>query len=639
MNATRLMFGCEAVARGAWEAGAHLIASYPGSPVTGIMDAGKSYREMICRWAVNEKVALEICAGVAFSGGRALAVMKHVGLNVAADPLFNLAYTGVRGALVVAVGDDPGATCSQNEQDSRLIAQAAGIPVLEPSDGMEVLCFTKLAFEISFRFDIPVLVRLTSPLCYGSQQITTANRCEHPVVGGFAAPAEKYLLLPANVLARHRALINALRDFAGGAPSAFFYQELWPDVDRDSFEWGIVCVGAAWPAVREQFDGIVPLLQVGCSFPLNESRIRAFASRCERLVVAEEGAPLLAQQIRSLGYRVADLGAHTQVGEFRLEHLRAAGIAAVNERLDALARRRNPIRIAAIGAAKLPAREPGFCAGCSHVGIFDVLRRRAGYVVGDIGCYTLGGAKPFEALHANLCMGASVGVLQGYLLAQPERASEVTAVIGDSTFFHSGIPSLLTAINNGHRGTLLILDNSGTAMTGFQRTAPNLTPDEWRDLLRALGVRNVAVVEGHDVGEIEAALAEHVDAPEFSVIVVKGECVQVRERKGPTNYRYTVLEDACTGCGQCTTRTNCPAISLVSNDDSTRSAQISRDCIGCGVCSQTCPERAIIPLTVQTGWKWIDRQLSIVPWHRVISYVHAHPRLRRIADHFERDLH
>lgn len=650
-TAAEWMSGCEAVARGAWEAGVHVVTSYPGSPVTSIVDALARLDGVQATWAANEKVALEIGAGVAYSGARALAVMKHVGLNVAADTLFNLAYTGVRGALVVVVGDDPGATCSQNEQDSRLLAYASHLPVLEPSDCQDALGFTRMAFDISARYDIPVIVRMTTQLCYGSQKVVISERNERPIAGGFAGPLEKFLLLPAFVPDRHRALLDTHARFAAGSEITTFYEELWPEGRGDHHPLGILCAGATFAAVREHFEGQVPILRVGCSNPLAADRIRAFAARCAEVIVTEECSDFLAERVRALGIKVRAHGEMTQVGVFNAASLARVGLRLSRRRDAAAARTPLPIPVVveaqavpalsgAFDSAGLspPNRPPGFCAGCSHVGIFDVLRERKLYVVGDIGCYTLGGAQPFGALHANLCMGASIGVLQGYLLAQPDRAADVVAVIGDSTFFHSGLSSLITAVTRGHRGTLLILDNAGTAMTGFQQTAPSFSAERWRALLTALGVTAFEVIPALDIEVINETLDVMLPRDGFKVIVLKGECVQSRPRKGPTRYRYTIIEDACTACGLCAQRTNCPSLSFTDARAATPKMRIGDECIGCGLCSQTCPENAIVPLSVRTGWTPLDKALGRVRWHRIIEFIHRSPRLRRLASRFEREL-
>jgi indolepyruvate ferredoxin oxidoreductase, alpha subunit len=647
------MTGCEAAARGAFEAGAHTLVSYPGSPVTGIVEAARTYPSLSTCWAANEKVALEIGAGIAYSGASALVVMKHVGLNVAADPLFNLAYTGVRGALVLLVGDDPGASCSQNEQDTRLIAAAANVPVLEPSDVSEIVLYTKLAFAISRRFDLPVIVRLTTQLCYATQAVVLGGGVAPATGNGFAAPVQKYLLLPSHVPARHRALLAAVQAFRDSAANRFFYQEHWPDAQpAGAYPVGLICAGHTYAQVREHFEGRLPILQVGCSFPLNEAVVNAFAARCEQLVVTEECSNLLRNSVMALGHAVVSLGEDVVVGEFDLNRLRHARLPQLSQWLDAVsplrltnqpphavpaeAQPRDPAADATPTLTPVP-RPPGFCAGCSHVAVFDVLRRMGKYVVGDIGCYTLGGMPAFGALHSNLCMGASVGVLQGYLSVEPERRSEVVAVIGDSTFFHSGIPSVITAVSNHQRGTLLVLDNSGTAMTGFQRTGPNLDARGWNRLLAGLGVAHHCVVSAFDVDGIERQIAASESGDGFSVIVLKGLCVQGRPRKGSTNFRYSIAESACTHCGVCKERTDCPAIVAGRGPGETTVFSIANTCVGCGVCAQTCAEGAVVPMLIKTGIGTVDRALGRLGWPKAIRFIQHNQKLHRIAATLERE--
>jgi indolepyruvate ferredoxin oxidoreductase, alpha subunit len=364
------------------------------------------------------------------------------------------------------------------------------------------------------------------------------------------------------------------------------------------------------------------------------------------LVVTEECSDHLRDQIRALGHHVTLLQRDSVVGEFRIARLRSAGLPALTAHVDAVAPQRRafplPVSLASSSTCSskamplAPQRPPGFCAGCSHVGPFDVLSRLDRYVVGDIGCYTLGSTPAFGALHSNLCMGASIGVLQGYLMMEPARRREVIGVIGDSTFFHSGIPSLLTAVNNQQSGTLMVLDNSGTAMTGFQHTGPNLDAAGWDTLLAALGVKHRAVVPSLNVEAIEAQIKAFDDTEGIAVIVLKGLCVQGREKKGPTNFRYSVSTDACTGCGQCQERTDCPALEPTTNAKGEAVFEITNACIGCGMCSQTCPEHAILPMTVKTGVATLDRALAHVPWERVIRFVQSKPALHRIAEKFER---
>jgi indolepyruvate ferredoxin oxidoreductase alpha subunit len=641
--------GCEAVARGAWEAGAAFVGSYPGSPVTGIVEELLRFPEIKTQWMANEKVALEAVIGAAHAGQRALAVMKHVGLNVAADPFFNAAYTGVRGGLVIVVGDDPGAKASQNEQDTRQLAQAAHVPVLEPSDIDEALIFPRLAFEISEQFDVPVVVRVTTPICYGTSRTVMGARRQVLPNLGFAAPIEKYLLLPAFVPARHKDLVRRIDRLANGHWSRWFMQTLMPAERLEKYPYGIVVTGFPYHAVRELFEGRAPILKAGMSYPLNEEAILEFAARCDRILVVEESSRFLEQRIRALGVNVAARPHFDGVGEFSLKHLESPDIPEIAERLqERIGHKRKVIPIRhqvttpeSHSGLPLPPRPPGFCAGCSHRGIFYTLGKRDLYVVGDIGCYTLGALEPHGALHANLCMGASLGILQGYLAAMgPEAARSCIAVIGDSTFFHSGIPSLLTAVTAKIPGTILILDNAGTAMTGFQLTNRPLKRDDWERLLHALGVPEFAVVDALDVDQLESTLDAFLASDRLSVMVVKGDCVQGLPRKGPTNYRYTIKTDLCTQCGECL-KVDCPAIVPSWDRQTARldSVAISTECIGCGLCSQSCPEHAIIPRTLSFKSSVLTRMIAPVPWHRVIRRLRAIPPIRKLLNAFEKETH
>jgi indolepyruvate ferredoxin oxidoreductase alpha subunit len=649
----KFLNGCDALARGAWEAGVGFVGSYPGSPVTGIVEQLLKFPEIRTRWMANEKVALETAIGAAHAGQRALVVMKHVGLNVAADPFFNVAYTGVRGGLVIVVGDDPGAKASQNEQDTRKLAEAANVPVLEPASVEEALLFPRLAFEISEQFDLPVVLRITTPLCYSTARVVTGTREQPSLKLGFAKPIEKFLLLPAFVPARHRDLNRRLGRLAGSHWSRWFADPLLPVPPAERYPYGIVVSGFPFSQVWERFKGKVPILKLGMPFPLNEAAVLEFAARCERVLVVEESSRLVEDRLRALGVNVARRPHFDGVGEFSLKHLESPDIPEIAEILKApllrptAARYRHrltPISVTSAPAPDdtalaAPPRPPGFCAGCSHRGIFYTLAQRNLYVVGDIGCYTLGSLEPHRALHANLCMGASLGILQGYLSAMgPEAAKSCIAVIGDSTFFHSGIPPLLTAVTAGTPGTVLILDNAGTAMTGFQLTIRPFRKEDWERLLGALRVPEFAVVDALDLQQIETTLDRFLASDRLSVMVLKGNCVQSLPHKGPTNYRYTIREDLCTACGDCL-KVDCPAIVPTWEKGKTRllSVAISTECIGCGLCSQSCSAHAILPRTVSFKWSGLTRLLAPVPWHRVIRTLRSIGPIRHLLEKFERE--
>jgi indolepyruvate ferredoxin oxidoreductase alpha subunit len=573
------MIGNEAIAQGAWEAGATVAAAYPGTPSTEILEFFARYPQVYAEWAPNEKVALEVGAGASLGGARTLVAMKHVGVNVAADPLFTLSYTGVNAGLVLISADDPGMHSSQNEQDNRGYGRFAKLPVLEPSDSQEARDFVKLAFELSERFDTPVMVRLTTRIAH-SQSLVEVGEREAVELKPYAKDAAKYVMLPGNARLRHLEVekrMAALREFAD-------------DTALNRIEWGtrergIVTSGAAYQYVREVMPD-ASVLKLGLVNPLPERLVREFAAGVGELVVVEELEPVIEEQLRAWGLAARGKDLLPRTGEFSPELLA--------ERL--LGRAPTP---AYSVSAVIPPRPPLMCPGCPHRGVFYTLGRMHLTVCGDIGCYTLGALKPLAAMDTTICMGASIGAALGMEKARgPEWAQKTVAVIGDSTFVHSGITPLIDVVYNGGATTVLILDNGTTAMTGHQQhpatgrtlagaEAPRLDLEQ---VCRAVGVRRVRQVDPLDLAGVEAALKEELAVREPSVIIARRPCALLPEAAlGQRTFR--IDPDKCKGCKLCV-RLGCTGVSW---DEETRLASINPDlCVGCGLCLQVCKLDAVL---------------------------------------------
>lgn len=569
-----LLSGNEAVARGAWEAGASVGVGYPGTPSTETLETFASFADVHAEWAPNEKVALEVAAGASLSGRRTLVTMKHVGFNVAADPLFTLAYTGVEAGLVILVADDPGMHSSQNEQDSRNYAAFARVPMLEPADSQEALEFTRLAFELSERFDVPVLVRSTTRISHGKSLVVTGERAEVGARAYESRPA-KYVMLPANARCRRVDLDRRSSELSS-------FAEGWDGnrVESGGGSTGVICGGVVYQYVREALPD-APVLKLGMPHPLPESRIREFAGSVDRVVVVEEADTYLASKVGALGIDVADVPVPAQ-GEL------SAGIVA--RAFDAP----GPELREAFG--DLPPRPPLMCPGCPHRGVFHALRKLKAIVMGDIGCYTLGATAPLSAMDACVCMGAGIGMAHGMTLGAVEHERPVVAVIGDSTFAHSGITGLLDIAYNRGVATVIILDNRITAMTGRQpnpltgstlmgESAPEL---DIATLCRAMGIESVSVVDPHDLTATEAVLRERFASGAPGVVVAKAPCALiVKEERQP----FAVDDEQCNACGACI-RIGCPAIAK----EPSGKAQIDVTlCVGCRQCVQLCRYDAILP--------------------------------------------
>lgn len=571
-----LLTGNQAIARGAYEAGVTVASAYPGTPSTEIIETLATYPEVKAQWSTNEKVALEVGIGASIGGARALVAMKHVGVNVAADPLFTFSYTGVNGGLVLVSADDPGMHSSQNEQDNRNYAKFAKIPLLEPSDSQECKDFVLLAFRISEEFDTPVMVRTTTRVAHGQSLVTLGERQERELAA-YQKNAPKYVMLPGYARQRHP-VVEARREALAR------YNETAP-INR--IEWGdkkigVITSGVVYQYVKEALPE-VSVLKLGMTFPLPEKLIRDFAAQVEQLYVIEELEPFLEEQFRAMGLKVIGKELFPRIGELSPELIAASMKTAAWE-------------TAAAVEVDVPARPPVLCPGCPHRGVFYVINKLKLTVAGDIGCYTLGATPPLTAMDTCICMGASISGALGLEKARgPEFARKLVAVIGDSTFLHSGITGLVDVVYNGGTFTTVILDNSTTAMTGHQdhpgtgftakrEPAPAV---DLENLVRSLGIRRVRVVDPYDLAQMEAALKEETAAPEPSVIIARRPCVLLKGQQ-PTGGPVAVNEEKCTECGRCR-RLGCPALVF-------KQAKPSVDltlCNGCGQCIQVCRFEAL----------------------------------------------
>jgi indolepyruvate ferredoxin oxidoreductase alpha subunit len=570
-----LLSGNEAIAQGAWEAGLRVGAGYPGTPSTEILENLVRKPGVSCEWAPNEKVALEVAIGASMAGARAIATMKHVGLNVASDALMTAAYTGVGGGLVVVVADDPGMHSSQNEQDSRRWGPFGKVVVLEPSDSAEALLMTRDAFELSERLDMPVLVRTTTRVSHSKGLVETAGERAVPEPARFRTDRAKWVMMPAGAQKRRVDLARRLEAALEVSESTSLNRTEVRDASL-----GIVTSGVAYEYVREVLPD-ASTLKLGMTFPLPGRLIKEFAAAVERLYVVEELDPYLAEAIRALGVPLESTSL-PRIGEL------SPGVVAAAFGLPAPPTR-EPM------TDDVPPRPPMLCAGCPHRGVFRALREIGAVVTGDIGCYTLGALAPLGAMDSCVCMGASIGMAHGFGLAAPSTGeAPVVAVIGDSTLAHSGLTGILNSVYNGGAETVVVLDNRITAMTGHQdnpftgRTlagepAPQV---EIEAVVRALGVTDVRVVDPNLLRPTEKALREATETDGLSVIIARAPCVLLtRERNDP----YTIDAAKCTACGICI-NLGCPAIS---RDDMSRATVDEEQCIGCRQCVQVCRYGAI----------------------------------------------
>ncbi|MDD2581007.1 MAG: indolepyruvate ferredoxin oxidoreductase subunit alpha [Desulfuromonadaceae bacterium] len=579
-----ILSGNEAIARGAYEAGCLVACAYPGTPSTEILENTIAYKEINSSWAPNEKVALEVAIGASFGGGRALCTMKHVGVNVAADPLFTVSYTGVRGGLVLVVADDPEMHSSQNEQDSRNYAKFAKVPMLEPSDSQECKEFTRLAFDLSEQYDTPVMLRSSTRISHGKSIVELGERVTGLPLPKLEKNPAKLVMLPGNAKVRHPLVEQNLVALSkAGATMALNRMEL-----RDK-SIGVITAGICYQYVREVLPN-ASTLKLGMVHPLPRNLILEFAAKVDKLYVIEELDPFIEEQVKAMGIAAIGKDITSLCGELTPGRLRSAfGLP----------------QPAVIPADDLPGRPPNMCPGCPHRGVFFSLNQLKAYVTGDIGCYTLGFMPPLSAMDTCVCMGASIGMATGVTkVVSDTEKKRVVAVIGDSTFLHTGINGLMDMVYNNSPATVIILDNSITAMTGRQdNPASGFTlmdvPTNAIDiplLCKAVGVKNIRVINPLDLEETKRVISEEMERSEPSVIITNKPCVLIKRddvfHKGPV---YAVDADKCTGCRACL-KIGCPAIEWRPAEDGSKKGKAHIDpllCTGCDVCRQLCKFDAI----------------------------------------------
>ncbi|MDO5328594.1 MAG: indolepyruvate ferredoxin oxidoreductase subunit alpha [Coriobacteriia bacterium] len=559
----KLMLGNKAVARGLYEAGCGFVSSYPGTPSTEITEEATKFDEIYTEWASNEKVAMEAAFGASLAGKRSFCGMKHVGLNVAADPLFTLSYTGINAGMVICVADDPGMHSSQNEQDSRYYAMATSIPMLEPSDSQEALDYTKAAYELSEKYDTPVLVKMCTRVSHTQTMVETGDRVEHKC--DFQMDAQKYVMVPAMAKRRHPFVVERREKLSNIAD--FNKVESGSDNSR-----GFICDLTSYQYVKEVFGDKHPVLKIGMVYPLAQEQIIDFSKTVDELIVVEELAPFIETKVKAFGIDCIGKGKLPEIDE-------------LSQRTVAISLGVDVAKGKAF-SEDVPPRPPSLCSGCPHRGLFYVLKKLKTYVFGDIGCYTLGMQAPLGSLHTALCMGASVSGLHGFAKCSDENA---VAVIGDSTFIHSGMTGLTDISYNKSNATVIILDNSITGMTGHQNNPANGLnikgePAGKVDLeafVKSIGINRVRVVDPYNLAETEAAIKSEIAVDEPSVIISRRPCVLLKNVKTPGP--ISVNADKCIGCKSCM-RIGCPSITM---DDG--KAKIDQAlCVGCGLCKQMC---------------------------------------------------
>lgn len=570
----KLLIGNEAVARGLYEAGLRVASSYPGTPSTEITECVAKYDEIYSEWAPNEKVAMEVAIGAAISGARSFCAMKHVGLNVAADPLFTASYTGVNAGMVIAVADDPGMHSSQNEQDSRHYAKASKIMMLEPSDSNECLQYAKLAFELSEKFDTPVILRLTTRVAHSRSLAAISERVDNGLLEYKKDPM-KYVMMPGMAIKKHIVVEQRILDQVAWAETAVINTE-----EINSTDIGVITSGITYQYAKEALGKNASYLKLGCVYPLPVEKIKAFAAKCKKVYVLEELDPFVEEHCKQNGIEVIGKEAFTLQGEYSQSLIKQV----ILGETDAFTKT----------DLDIPARPPVLCAGCPHRGLYYALKKLNVTVSGDIGCYTLGALPPLGMVDTCVCMGASVSALHGRNKADAENAKKSVAVIGDSTFMHSGVTGLINIAYNQSNSTVIILDNSITGMTGHQEnptTGKTIKGDPTTAvslelLAKAVGIDRVRVIDPYNLKECEDVLREEiaVDAP--SVVISRRPCALLKYVKH--NPPMHVNPDKCVGCKMCM-KIGCPAISMKNK----KSVIDFTQCVGCNVCSQLCKFDAI----------------------------------------------
>ena len=576
MSEKKLMLGNEAIARGAWEAGVKVSAAYPGTPSTEISENLVKYDEVYCEWSPNEKVATEVAIGASFAGVRALASMKHVGVNVAADPLYTVSYIGVTGGLVLVAADDPGMYSSQNEQDSRAVARAAHIPVLEPSDSAEAKEFTKYAFDLSEKYDTPVMLRTTTRLAHSQGLVELEDRFE-PVDIEYEKDVPKRVMMPGNAIKRHPVVVAREEQMAKDGAEFPINR-----IEMNDTKIGVITSGIPYQYVKEVLPN-ASVLKLGCVNPLPKQMIIDFATKVDKLYIVEELDPIIEEQVKSWGIECIGKEIFTVLGEYSANMLRKAILGQETE---------------AAAPAEAPVRPPILCPGCPHRSTYFTLKKLGLHAAGDIGCYTLGAVAPLGVVETTVCMGSSISTLHGMEKAQGrEFIKKWVAVIGDSTFMHTGVNSLMNMFYNQATGTVLILDNSTTGMTGHQDHAATgktlkgeIVPaiDLYKLCHDGIGIENTYIVDAFDTKTLADTIRREVERDAVSVIIVQAPCALLKSNtpKPP----FHIDTNVCIRCGACM-KPACPAITKA--DDG---AVVINEtmCNGCGLCEGLCPKKAIV---------------------------------------------